>query len=145
MRCRSSGRGYTSLNLDEPQEKRRTPEPGRAAGPERNHKGGVEPAAQPEQSRTTQRQDTAAQAAEQGNTDRPAGTSNDSAASGEGRALHLSPTREYAQNHYNRTHQDDGDGGTTYACRALLHDVHLVPEDWTQYRCKQVAILGEAR
>ena len=64
---------------------------------------------------------------------------------GEGRALHLSPTKEYAQNHYNYNHPDDIAGGTTYACRAFLYDVHLVPEDWTQYRCKQVTVLEEAK
>lgn len=63
---------------------------------------------------------------------------------GEGRALHLSPTKENAQQHYNYTNPDDVDGGTTYACRAFLCDVHLVPEDWTQFRCKQVTVLGEA-
>lgn len=60
------------------------PQPGAPAEPERNHRAQAEPAAEPERNRTASRQGpesaAAAEAAEQGNTERPAGTSGDSAA-----------------------------------------------------------------
>ena len=84
---RASRNGHPALiRPEESQEKESTPEPEHSAGPGRNHTGQAEPDAEPEQNHTASKQgaqpDTAAQAAEQVSTGRPADTSNGSTTNG---------------------------------------------------------------
>ena len=57
---------------------------------------------------------------------------------GEGRGLHLSASPMRARQHYSRLHY--GQGGTIYACRVPVDRVHMLPRDFTQFRCQQATV-----